>query len=338
MTTPRLDLTVTPYAQVVRYRRSKTESWTAPGVSAKMERRFSSRFALTGEGQAGSSRDRIGLEVDARARRFAQSASVGARLTNERSRLVFRVSELESHYDGDSQFLGVGLARELDRSSRTATVETAYRLSSFTTAVASADVTSDRFTRATERSMDSLRALGGFDLNPRALISGSIRVGYKQTRPLRTIAPSFRGLAATGGLALTLRDSFSIAGGVQRDVDYSFRPDFPYFVYNLYESSVRQALFRRLEFGAGVSSAKLTYRQFGLPGSPEAASRYYEYLVNTSASVSVNVRGGRVGMYVARWERFSGPTSFRSDRIGILASIGRTNVNERGVFVNGPGR
>jgi hypothetical protein len=337
--TRRFDLTVTPFTTLVRYRQSRTENSTTPGVRAKVERRFSSHVALMADGQTGTSRDRISFEVDTRAKRFFQDVAVGARLTTERSRLTVRASEAESHFDKDSQFLGVGLARELDRSSRAAAVESAYRLSSFTTAVISADLTSDRFLYAPERSMDSVRALGGFDFNPRALISGTIRVGVKHASPLREIAPPFTGLAASGGLGLTVRDSFSLSGGVQRDIDYSFRPDRPYFVYNLYEGAIRQALFRRLELGAGLSSAKLAYRQFGLPGSPEAASRYYEYLVNTSASLSVNVGSGRVGVYVARWERLSGAeAAYRSDRIGILASIGRTNVNDRGVFINGPGR
>jgi hypothetical protein len=294
---------------------------------------------MTAEGQAGTSRDRLGLEVDARAPRFSQTVAIGARLTSERSRLSLRASESGSQYEKDAQFLGVGLATELDRSSRTVAVEHAYRLSSFTTAVTSADLTSDRFAYATDRSTDSVRALGGFDFNPRALISGNIRVGVKHASPLRDTVPPFTGLAASGGLGLTLRDSFSLTGGVQRDIDYSFRPDRPYFVYNLYEGAVRQALFHRVELGAGLSSAKLTYREFGLPGSAEAASRYYDYLVNTSASLSVDVGRGRIGVYVARWERYSGAeTAFRSDRIGVLASIGRTNINDRGVFINGPGR
>jgi hypothetical protein len=279
------------------------------------------------------------LEVDARAPRFSQTVAVGARLSSERSRISLRASESESQYDKNAQFLGVGLAAELDRSSRTVGVENAYRLSSFTTAVVAADLMSDRFSHATDRSMDSVRTVGGLDFNPRALLSGTIRVGYKYGRPLRSVSPPFKGLVASGGLALTVRDVFGISGGIQRDTDYSFRPDRPYFVYNLYEGAVRQALFHRVELGAGLSSAKLTYREFGLPGSPEAASRYYDYLVNTSASLSVNVGRGRIGMYVARWERFSGAeTAFRSDRIGVLASIGRTNVNDRGVFINGPGR
>ena len=87
-----------------------------------------------------------------------------------------------------------------------------------------------------------------------------------------------------------------------------------------------------------MSSTKLMYRFLGLPGSPAAAALAFDYLVNTSASMGVTMKGSRLGVYVSRWERFSGGTSSRSDRVGIQATIGRVNVNERGVFMNGPGR
>ena len=200
-------------------------------------------------------------------------------------------------------------------------------------------MSTNRFPLGPERNFDSGRVFAGLDLKPRALISGNIRGGYRIARPLRDTVPQFAGLIAGGGLTLKLGDSFSLSGGLERDLDTSYQPTRPYFVYDLYEGSVRQALLRRLDFGVGMSSTKLNYRLFGPPGSPAAATRYFDYLVNTSASIGVILlHGSRLGVYVSRWERFSGGGSIRSDRVGIQATIGKANVNERGVFMNGPSR
>jgi hypothetical protein len=49
-------------------------------------------------------------------------------------------------------------------------------------------------------------------------------------------------------------------------------------------------------------------------------------------------RGTRFGVYVSQWERRAGEHSYKTLRSGFEVTLGKAQVNERGVYMYGPGR
>ena len=65
----------------------------------------------------------------------------------------------------------------------------------------------------------------------------------------------------------------TVGVGAQRDVETSFYSDRPYFLYTLYEGSVRQALFHHFDIGGSLQYTTIEYQQFLTGGSDASRAR-----------------------------------------------------------------
>lgn len=338
--TSRFDLRVSGTTGLVYYQKYASEHAVNPRAELESERRFGSHLALYGEGAYGYSKERSGFEVDARIRRLTRNALAGSRITGRRMRFDVRAShaQIEHEHEG-APFAGAEPAFSLDRATAAATAEFGYRVTPYTWLVLGGDSSSDRFPRSPQRNANSTRAFAGIQLKPRTAIAGDVRVGYRIAEMLGDASPDFSGITARGGISFTWRDMLALSGGAERDLDYSFQADRPYFVYDLYEAAIRQAVGRRFDVGGSVSNTTLTYRFFDpapVTASVEGQSR--SQIRGATISLGLRLtRRSRVGIYIARWERL-GERPYQTTRTGVQVTLGRANVSERGVFVLGPGR
>lgn len=338
--TSRFDLRVSGTTGLVYYQKYASERAVNPRAELELERRFGPHLAFYGEGAYGYSKERSGFEVDARIRRLARNGLAGSRITGRRMRFDVRASRAQIEHEHEpAPFAGADPAFSLDRTTTAASAELGFRVTRYTWVVFGGDSGSDRFPRSPKRDANSTRAFAGIQLKPRAAIAGDVRVGYRRAEMLDNTSPDFSGMTARGGISFTWRDMLALSAGAERDLDYSFQADRPYFVYDLYEAAIRQAVGRRFDVGGSVSHTTLTHRFFDpAPVTASAEARTRAQIRGATVSLGLRLtRRSRVGIYVARWERL-GERPYQTTRTGVQVTLGRANVSERGVFVLGPGR
>jgi hypothetical protein len=193
-----------------------------------------------------------------------------------------------------------------------------------------------RFPRAPERDIDSVSGTVGLELGPKALLGGSGAIGYRSASPLNDTTPEFSGLIYRSGISSTVRDRLSLSVGIERDIDPSYRYDAPYYEYDLFEAGVQQVLWRRLDVGVSGSRTKIRYHPF-TSGTFEGDMR--EALDNLTLSIGLRMtRRNRVSGYISRWRRVDGANPYDDIQVGMMITVGRVAVSERGVFLNGPTR
>jgi hypothetical protein len=287
-------------------------------------------------GEAGGGRIREGLRYEYAIRPSSDNRyyEAGARVMGRRLGWEAAVRHREQKYDADTRYLGVQLSETLDRATQSALLALSYRFTPYTTVALGAAALTDRFPRSTDRDTAVQRVYGTVGFHPKAVIGGSIGIGYVFSDPLKSDRPGYSGITANVGVSSTWRDSTFVALGAARDFDISYRQDHHYYRYDVYEGSIRQALFRRFDIGAGVIYWTSSYPELG-----DALDLPTEVFWEISGSFGVRVtRKVRVGVYVRESERGNIRQPHRTYRSGLEATIGRINLNERGVFLHGVSR
>ncbi|HXH06607.1 MAG TPA: outer membrane beta-barrel protein [Vicinamibacterales bacterium] len=285
------------------------------------------RVTLFAEGRLYATRERPNFEIDARSRRTGRGALVGADVRVFR-RLVVRLTaaEQQTRFDADAVFFGTHLRDVLDRNERSAALALRYRWSPLTTFVASGEAETHRFLHSPERNADSARFVGGVELRPRALVSGTAFLGVRRFIGLSDLLPDFQGVVASVGVGCTLLGATRVGFSADRDVSYSFERQQPYFVREGYGLTVRQALGRRFDILVGLQRATYTYRDLVASGLVRPRRPRVDVIRNLDLSLGFRPRADvRVGIGGAYWERVSETALFRNYnglRLGLSASYG----------------
>jgi len=338
VTTPRLNARVSSTMSLVYYRKYATERAVNPGVDATVDQRLSGRFSLYGKSGIGYAKERAGFEIDNRPRRLDHKSKVGARIGGRKLEFDLHGSYTGVAFDPDVLFLNVKLAETMNHTSRGVGGGVTYRLTPYTSLTTVADAAANRFEFATDRDTNSYAASMGVQFHPRAVLAGTAGLGYRVLKPLSARNPDFAGFTPRAGLTYTLRDVLTVGVGAERDVETSFYTERPYFLYTVYEASIRQALFHHLDIGGSVQHTTLEYQQFftqglSLPPLPPDVVRM------VTASLGMPIVGKfRVALYVQRWERLSADRPYGTTRAGLEMSVGKVSLSPRGVFLSGPGR
>ena len=338
LTTPRTDARVSSTMSLVYYRKYATERAVNPGLDAVVDHRLSSYLSLYGRSGIGYLKERSGFEIDNRPRRRAHASTVGTRIGERKLELDLHGSYEGVAYDPDALFLNVNLAETMNHSSRGAGAGLTFRLSPYTSVITLLDATATRFEFSNDRDTNSYAGSMGLQFHPRAMLAGTASLGYRVLKPLSERTPNFSGFTPRAGLTYRLSDVLTVGVGAQRDVDTSFYSERPYFLYTLYEASIRQALFHHLDIGGSVQHTTLEYQRFvtqglSLPSLPPDVVRMM------TASIGMPIVGKfRVGWYVQRWERLSEDRPYGASRAGLEISVGKVSISPRGVFLSGPGR
>lgn len=336
-TTSRLDARLASTVAMTYYREHASERAISPNFFGTIDQHFSGALSVYGRGNIGFVKERTGFELDTRPRRQADSATAGVRIGERKIELDLHGTVGGLSYEREALFQHASLADTMNHRFTGGGAGMKYRLSPYTSLTALFDATATRFEFSPIRDTNSYLGVLGVEFHPRAMISGTAGLGYRKLNPLSDLTPAFSGFAPRLGLTYTLHDSLTVSAGAQRDVEYSVYGDRPYFVYTLYEGSVRQALFHHLDIGGSLQYTNLDYQQFVtedgfFPSLPTDTVRM------ATASVGVPMRRFRVGWYMQRWDRVSANRPYRTMRAGLELSVGKASVSPRGVFLSGPGR
>jgi hypothetical protein len=211
---------------------------------------------------------RPNAEIDARVGQTTTGYGVGTRLLLGWRASVDVGAKREKLELEDVTFDGVNLATALDRNEGLVNVNLNVALTPLTTFVVKNALQQDRFIYSPERDTNSLSVMPGFEFKPSALISGSAFVGFRDLRVKGTGGgPSFVGAVAAVALSYTMRDTTRFDVKVNRDMDYSYETDEPYFLASGANLTLTQAVGGRWDALGRVGREHLDYQRADLQPS-----------------------------------------------------------------------
>jgi hypothetical protein len=204
---------------------------TSPGFRPFVEMGFASRG------------DRVGFEIDTRARHTQRTAIVGLDVdVTPMTALTAWAGRSATAYDEDQQYVTFMLADQLNHSRDTAAAGARVRVTPLTTVLIAAEFERDRFEVAPLRNADSVRIGTAIALDTGAALTGNVKGGFRAFTPSYPDVPSFRGLVGTARLHYALPDIVRLDLEANRDLSYSYDPVQPYYM----ESGARLTATQRV--------------------------------------------------------------------------------------------
>jgi hypothetical protein len=214
---------------------------TTPGFRPFVELGFASRG------------DRVGFEIDTRARHTQTNMLAGADVdVTETTALTAWVGRSATAYDEDQQFLTFMLADQLNHTRDTAAAGARYRVTPLATVLVAAEFERHRFELAPLRDADSLRIVPAIAIGTGGAISGNAKAGFRTFDPRNPVVPKFRGLIGSARLHYAVPDTVRIDLEADRDLSYSYDPLQPYYMESGARLTVAQRVFGPIEIiGSG---------------------------------------------------------------------------------------
>jgi len=192
---------------------------TSPGFRPFVEMGFASRG------------DRVGLEIDTRARHTQSTVMTGADVdVTPMTALTAWVGHSASAYDRDQEYVSFILADQLNHTRDTVAAGARFHVTSLTTVLLAADFERDRFELAPLRNADSFRVGPAIALDTGAALTGNAKGGFRAFKPRYPNVPSYRGFVGTARLHYVLPDIVKLDLEANRDLAYSYDPVQPYYM------------------------------------------------------------------------------------------------------------
>jgi len=220
-----------------------------------------SRLTLAAGGSWIRSHQRPGFEIDAREKRAEQAynASVEFRLLSK-TFVGIRGERRVVDFDEAATFQGLNLHDELNRHQTSEMVTLRHDLTPLTSLTVDVGTEQDRFDVSPLRNADSTQTTFGLAFAPDALIAGSAKVGYRRFSPLQADLPGYSGSTAAVNISYLARETTRLSLQVNRDIQFSYDVDQPYYLLTGFTANVTQQIFGPLDVEGRYTSQRLSYR------------------------------------------------------------------------------
>jgi hypothetical protein len=271
-----------------------------------------SRITAFVNGSLLNTRQRPGLDIDLRARRLVTDvvAGVDVRIAGKTTLGVAGRRGNESFAE-QTLVEGVNLREQLTRQSNSVAVQLAHAVTPLTTLAFVVEGQRQTFSYDPLRDSKSIRIAPRVDFKPSALVRGSAMVGYRQVRPSEDIVERFSGPIAAVDLSYSLRGTTLIGVTAERDLVYSYRPQYPYYVLTAYSVVFRQHIANAWEARGTVGRQFLDYRQ--------RLSGPLDVVQATGSSMSKGyVYGGGIGFRLGRASRIGVDVTWARRDAGVV--------------------
>lgn len=209
-----------------------------------------------------NARERPGYEIDVRARRFEDTINLGVELrVASKSFLAVSGRRQQFEYDGDAVFNGQPLNQSLNRTLEAVDLTWRQNLTALTTWIVRLSGEEERFEFEQRRNGDSARVQIGFELGRFALIRGRAIVGYRRlVGAAGGTLPEYSGPTANVNVAYTAPSQTRLALLLNRDIQYSFETQIPYYVQTGWTASLTKRLTGRWDVQVLGGRERLVYR------------------------------------------------------------------------------
>jgi hypothetical protein len=254
-------LSVSGGAEYVYFQRFATERSINSNATGQYEFRFNRLRPYASAGTL-NTKQRPGYEIDVRARHYETDLRVGSDfrfMSKSTARLEFR--KLDYKFAGDAAFSGRPLNQELNRTLKAVDLSWRQRLTALTTWVTRASRESERFDLENARNSDSLRFSSGFELGRFALIRGSAFAGFRTLTPADGgTLPGFSGVTADVDVSYTLPTQTRLNAAVERDIQYSYDVQTPYYVQTGWTVTLTQRVTGKWDAQLSGGRDRLAYQ------------------------------------------------------------------------------
>ena len=303
-------------------------------IAALAEARVARRLLLFASDSFRNTRERLNLEVDARARRIEKGIRAGALIAvSNRVTTEIAGSMNETRFADDASIAGISLAETLNQDTQSVTAKVAYVLTPLTTMFVTGEGTKARFTLSPDRDFDQSSFTIGASFKPRALLAGLARIGYQRSLMINRSNLDYSGLLAALALRYRMREATELGVNVRRSRDGSFQRDSPFAVVTNVGISLRQHLFRSVDVTLEGTREDRSYARSDLDDQfvPSQADSDAVYIYSATFGINT-LRSSRVHLNVQYANRSSQGTLGREYdglRVGATFSIGRFMVGNR---------
>jgi hypothetical protein len=263
---------------------------------------------------------REGFEIDARPRRTQSNMMVGADMdVTAVTAITAWASRSTTLFAEGEQYLSVSLAEQLNHNRDAAAAGVRFRLTPLTTLLVAAEVQRDRFERLALRDVDSMRLAPGLAIDTGGTMSGDVNAGYRVFAPRDPGLNGYRGFVGSARLHYTLLSVTRFDVEVNRDVDFSFDPDQPYYLESGGRLVVTQRILGPLDV-VGIAERR-DLRNQRLGGT--LFDGRHEVTISLGGGVGVQLQKQmRLALTYERTERMSSePVGRNYERFRVLGSI-----------------
>ncbi len=204
-------------------------------------------------------------------------------------------------------------------------------LTPLTTAAVIVDVQQDHFDFMSLRDATGIKAMGGLEFKPAALVDGKVFAGYRAFRSVGDDVSNGRGIVASVDLGYTVAGRVRFGVEAERDYAHSFRLAEPYYAFTRLSNSVTSRI-GDWELRAAAGKEWLDYGTHLSPLVPidptvdqalfdagAALDRMFRY----GGGATYRLRHGASIGLDANYLRFhTGETNRNYDRLRIVSSVG----------------
>ena len=209
-----------------------------------------------------NSRERPGFEIDARVTR--KEASYGGSVELRVMSKIFvgvRGDRRTFAFDKAVVFQNANLSDGLDRTTTATGLTLRYDLTSLTSLALIAIRIKDQFKLSTMRDSDSTLLGTTVTFDPFALIKGKATVGVRTFVPVDPDVPRYQGTTAAVDLACSVYGTTRFTVKFDRDIQYSYDLNQPYYLQTGVDFSIAQQIFGPVDVIARVVAQRLDYAE-----------------------------------------------------------------------------
>ncbi len=236
---PHAELSGSAVVDLVYFERTTSERAMNRRVNLRADLPFSRLVPFVTVGY-NRTKERRGPEIDVRARREEQTASVGAALNlTTRGTLTFAARLADLTFDQGQTFRGIELLRELDTRTEGFSGNFRYAVTPITSFQVDVLRFDERYANPL-KDTENVRALVGVLFAPDAVIRGGFSVGLHRLAAKDPRVTSYTGLTWAGDLSVTLLGRTRLDGRYSREATVSVEA--PYYIRDQYGLDVQQTL------------------------------------------------------------------------------------------------
>ena len=207
-------------------------------------------------------RERLNVELDARAPRTQTTVAAGGRaVVSPKTGIVFDARHVGVQFEQGVRFDGVPLSQTLNSGVNTFMGGVEFYLTPLTTFSLTAAREQQRFDESPDRDSKTFRIMPTVRMEAPAIITGMLSVGYRRFKPVSQDLPDYNGLVMQGSLSHTFLDRTKVDLILSRDVQYSFEFNEPYYLTTGFRVVVNQQLREDLDVRFTGGRDRLEYRQ-----------------------------------------------------------------------------
>lgn len=219
------------------------------------------RVAFQAGAEYVNTHERPGYEIDARTGRAEKDVNAALEFrTFAKTFLGARFDRRTIGFDDSAEFLGVNLRNELHRTATTAAFTVRNQLTPLTAFTLDGSHEEDRFEFDHLRDSNSNGVRAGFQFNQLALLKGGMQFGWRDFQPQVAGVPGFKGFTSAVDLSYVLLGTTRMALIVNRDVQYSYDVNQPYYVQSGFTATVTQQVFGPVDIQGRAGAARMAYR------------------------------------------------------------------------------